>query len=53
MTRTLVDELIWNESHNEVVFVKYLDQITNHQSIFRFHPDFFDPRGEAFDYILD
>jgi DNA-binding NarL/FixJ family response regulator len=26
MTRTLVDELIWNEAHNEVVFVKYLDQ---------------------------
>ena len=23
MTRTLVDELIWNEAHNEVVFVKY------------------------------
>ena len=22
--RTLVDELIWNEAHNEVVFVKYL-----------------------------
>ena len=26
MTRTLVDELIWNEAHNEVVFVKYLDK---------------------------
>ena len=25
MTRTLVDELIFNEAHNEVVFVKYLD----------------------------
>jgi CheY-like chemotaxis protein/anti-sigma regulatory factor (Ser/Thr protein kinase) len=25
MTRTLVDELIWNEAHNEVVFVKYLN----------------------------
>jgi CheY-like chemotaxis protein/anti-sigma regulatory factor (Ser/Thr protein kinase) len=25
MTRTLVDELIYNEAHNEVVFVKYLD----------------------------
>lgn len=25
MTRTLVDELIWNEAHNEVVFVKYLE----------------------------
>jgi len=24
MTRMLVDELIWNETHNEVVFVKYL-----------------------------
>jgi len=24
MTRTLVDELIYNEAHNEVVFVKYL-----------------------------
>jgi CheY-like chemotaxis protein/anti-sigma regulatory factor (Ser/Thr protein kinase) len=24
MTRMLVDELIWNESHNEVVFVKFL-----------------------------
>lgn len=24
MTRTLVDELIWNEAHNEVVFLKYL-----------------------------
>ncbi len=24
MTRTLVDELIWNEAHNEVVFVRYL-----------------------------
>jgi CheY-like chemotaxis protein len=24
MTRALVDELIWNEAHNEVVFVKYL-----------------------------
>ena len=26
MTRTLVDELIYNEAHNEVVFVKYLDR---------------------------
>src|SRR5262245_34547275 len=26
MTRTLVDELIWNEAHNEVVFVKYLNK---------------------------
>jgi len=26
MTRTLVDELIWNEAHNEVVFLKYLDR---------------------------
>jgi CheY-like chemotaxis protein/anti-sigma regulatory factor (Ser/Thr protein kinase) len=26
MTRTLVDELIWNEAHNEVVFVKYLNE---------------------------
>ena len=25
MTRTLVDELIYNQAHNEVVFVKYLD----------------------------
>jgi anti-sigma regulatory factor (Ser/Thr protein kinase) len=25
MARTLVDELIYNEAHNEVVFVKYLD----------------------------
>jgi len=25
MTRTLVDELIWNEAHNEVVFVKYIN----------------------------
>ena len=25
MTRALVDELIYNEAHNEVVFVKYLD----------------------------
>ena len=25
MTRSLVDELIYNETHNEVVFVKYLD----------------------------
>lgn len=25
MTRSLVDELIYNEAHNEVVFVKYLD----------------------------
>jgi anti-sigma regulatory factor (Ser/Thr protein kinase) len=25
MTRTLVDELIYNEAHNEVVFVKYLE----------------------------
>ncbi len=25
MTRALVDELIFNEAHNEVVFVKYLD----------------------------
>jgi CheY-like chemotaxis protein/anti-sigma regulatory factor (Ser/Thr protein kinase) len=24
MTQTLVDELIWNEAHNEVVFLKYL-----------------------------
>jgi hypothetical protein len=24
MTRTLVDELIFNEAHNEVVFIKYL-----------------------------
>ena len=27
MTRTLVDELIYNEAHNEVVFVKYLGEI--------------------------
>ena len=27
MTRTLVDELIWNEAHNEVVFVKYLERM--------------------------
>jgi CheY-like chemotaxis protein len=26
MTTTLVDELIYNEAHNEVVFVKYLDR---------------------------
>jgi CheY-like chemotaxis protein/anti-sigma regulatory factor (Ser/Thr protein kinase) len=26
MTRTLVDDLIYNEARNEVVFVKYLDQ---------------------------
>jgi CheY-like chemotaxis protein/anti-sigma regulatory factor (Ser/Thr protein kinase) len=26
MTSTLVDELIYNEAHNEVVFVKYLDR---------------------------
>ena len=25
MARTLVDELIYNDAHNEVVFVKYLD----------------------------
>ncbi len=25
MTRALVDELIYNEAHNEVIFVKYLD----------------------------
>ena len=25
MTRALVDELIYNEAHNEVVFIKYLD----------------------------
>lgn len=25
MTRSLVDEFIYNEAHNEVVFVKYLD----------------------------
>lgn len=25
MTRTIVDELIYNEPHNEVVFIKYLD----------------------------
>ena len=25
ITRSLVDELIYNEAHNEVVFVKYLD----------------------------
>jgi CheY-like chemotaxis protein len=25
MTRSLVDELIYNEAHNEVVFIKYLD----------------------------
>jgi len=25
MTRSLVDELIYNEAHNEVIFVKYLD----------------------------
>jgi len=24
MTHTLVDELIYNEAHNEVVFIKYL-----------------------------
>ena len=29
MTRTLVDELIWNEAHNEVVFVKYLNNSTS------------------------
>jgi CheY-like chemotaxis protein/anti-sigma regulatory factor (Ser/Thr protein kinase) len=26
LTRTLVDELVYNEAHNEVVFVKYLDE---------------------------
>lgn len=26
MTKAIVDELIYNESHNEVVFVKYLDE---------------------------
>jgi anti-sigma regulatory factor (Ser/Thr protein kinase) len=25
MTQQLVDELIYNEKHNEVLFVKYLD----------------------------
>ena len=25
MTREMVDELLYNEAHNEVVFVKYLD----------------------------
>ena len=25
MTRAMVDELIYNEAHNEVVFVKYLE----------------------------
>ena len=25
MTRQTVDELLYNEAHNEVVFVKYLD----------------------------
>jgi CheY-like chemotaxis protein len=25
MTRSLVDELIYNETHNEVIFIKYLD----------------------------
>ena len=25
MTRALVDELIYNETRNEVVFIKYLD----------------------------
>jgi anti-sigma regulatory factor (Ser/Thr protein kinase) len=25
MTRQMVDELLYNEAHNEVVFVKYLD----------------------------
>ena len=25
MTRSLVDELIYNEAHNEVIFIKYLD----------------------------
>ena len=25
MARAMVDELIYNEAHNEVVFVKYLD----------------------------
>ncbi|NJN00565.1 MAG: ATP-binding protein [Aquincola sp.] len=25
MTRSLVDELIYNETRNEVVFIKYLD----------------------------
>ena len=25
MTRQIVDELLYNEAHNEVVFVKYLD----------------------------
>ncbi len=25
MTRQVADELIYNEAHNEVVFVKYLD----------------------------
>jgi len=26
ITRSLVDELIYNEARNEVVFVKYLDE---------------------------
>ena len=25
MVRSMVDELLYNEAHNEVVFVKYLD----------------------------
>jgi len=25
MARQMVDELLYNEAHNEVVFVKYLD----------------------------
>jgi hypothetical protein len=25
MTRSLVDELIYNEAQNEVIFIKYLD----------------------------
>jgi CheY-like chemotaxis protein/anti-sigma regulatory factor (Ser/Thr protein kinase) len=30
MTRSFVDALIYNESHNEVVFVKYLDKTDEH-----------------------
>jgi CheY-like chemotaxis protein len=33
MTKTLVDELIWNEKRNEVVFVKYLERGTSGVSL--------------------
>jgi anti-sigma regulatory factor (Ser/Thr protein kinase) len=32
MTQRIVDELVYNEAHNEVLFIKYLDDVKRTES---------------------